>query len=283
VLKSVRKTYSNKVKVLITIHRSQLDWSARIKFQLAFVYSSAKEGSNMSYLKTGIVQAGLAITLMSIAALPAVAGQDGSSSVRQGLPGRRISGGTRSECMAGSAPVVALNPTTNLGETVSDSPSVYFIIPELEDVYPLEFSLRDSEGNSIYEQSLNTRENRGVVGIQLPPQSLEKNQDYQWKFSVVCDAQDPSQRDTLSGWLRQVEPEEAMANSLNTAESYSINAGLEVARSYQESGLWNDAISTLAELREQYPTARSVYHSWNQLLQALEVETLVGESVAMTR
>ncbi|MGB7249774.1 MAG: DUF928 domain-containing protein [Phormidesmis sp.] len=247
-------------------------------------------------LKKMLVQAGLgAGLLLTSTIMPAVANQNTASSLRQGLPGRRISGGSRSDCMAGSPPVVALNPETNLGETMSDRPSIYFIIPELEDAYPLEFSLRDSAGNSIYEKSLTTRDSEGVVSIQLPPQSLQVQQDYRWYFSVVCDAHDPFQNDVLSGWLRQVEPntiiESSIEASINTSDNHSVEKGhgvesenienaLALARSYQTVGLWNDAISALASLREQYPNNDSVNYTWSQLLQALRIDAAVSTPIA---
>ena len=236
----------------------------------------------MSFLKTTAIQAGSGVALTILVAFPAIAGQE-ASSFRQGLPGRRISGGTRSECMAGSAPVVALSPVTNVGETVSANPSIYFMVPETESAYPLEFSLRDSEGNRLYEKSLNTHENQGVVGIQLPLQTLEANQDHRWYLSVVCDAQDPSQNDVLSGWLRQVEPEFAIDTSLDEALFKDIDTSLELALGYQEAGLWTDAIATVVELREQYPTDVRVRRSWDQLLYALEVDVVVEVPIAMSR
>jgi len=235
----------------------------------------------MNYFKATILQAGLGIALMTVTGLPAVAGPDIASSLRQGLPGRRISGGSRSECLAQSPPVVALSPETNLGKTLSDSPSVYFMVPALEENYLLEFSLRDSDGNRIYEKALNTDENQGVVGIQLPPQSLAVNEDYRWYFSVVCDAHDVFQNDVLSGWLRQVDVTDALTLSASVSALSDIEDGLALVRDYQSAELWTDAISTLVSLHEQYPTEQRVRDAWTQLLQALAVDDVVDTSVAI--
>ena len=149
----------------------------------------------MNRLKRTIVHSSVGIgLLLGATVLPAMAEQN-SPLVRQGLPGRRISGGTRSECLATGSSVTALIPKTNLGETTGAYPSVYFIIPELENTYLLEFSLRDLEGQRVYEKSLNTSENRGVISIQLPPESLQTSQLYRWYLSVVCDAQNSFQND----------------------------------------------------------------------------------------
>ncbi|MEL6901157.1 MAG: DUF928 domain-containing protein [Cyanobacteria bacterium J06606_4] len=232
----------------------------------------------MSDDKRTIFQAGLGASLLiASAVLPATAGD---TQLRQGLPGRRISGGTRSECMAGSPPVVALNPATNIGQTISDRPSVYFVVPELEASYDLEFSLRDADGNRVYEKSLNTSTDRGLVGIQLPEQALQTEQDYRWYFSIVCDAQDPTQNDVLSGWLRQVDVETIAENTVSLAAQDSVAEGLAAAQAYTAEGLWNDAIETLVSLREQHPDDASVRDSWHQLLQALEIEAPMNISIA---
>lgn len=214
--------------------------------------------------------------LLATAVLPSFAEPE----LRQGLPGRRVSGGTRSECMAGSDPIVALSPESNLSTTTSNRPSVYFVIPETETAYPLEFSVKDSEGNRIYEKTLSTHEDTGLVEIQLP-QALQTNHNYRWHLAIVCDTQDPFQNDFLSGWLRQISPEVTIENGPNTADGDSVSAQIELAGYYQENGLWNDAIGLFVSLRQQHPESQHVLASWNQLLQSLEIETAVATSVAM--
>ncbi|MEL6469292.1 MAG: DUF928 domain-containing protein [Cyanobacteria bacterium J06623_4] len=232
----------------------------------------------MNNYKKTIFQASLGAGLLLVSAVLPATARD--VQLRQGLPGRRISGGTRSECMAGSSPVVALNPATNIGQTISDRPSVYFVVPEIEASYDLEFSLRDADGNRVYEKSLNTSTDRGLVGIQLPEQALQTEQDYRWYFSIVCDAQDPTQNDVLSGWLRQVEADTVAENALSLTAQDGVAEGLAAAQAYRAEGLWNDAIETLVSLREQHPNDVSVRDSWHQLLQALELEAPMNISVA---
>lgn len=73
--------------------------------------------------------------------------------MRQGLPGRRISGGTRRECTS-AQPVIALNPASNMGLTMSDRLSVHFILPKFKKAYSVEFRLRNSQGETLYKTSL---------------------------------------------------------------------------------------------------------------------------------
>ncbi|MEX0269598.1 DUF928 domain-containing protein [Leptolyngbyaceae cyanobacterium UHCC 1019] len=216
---------------------------------------------------------GIALYFISTAAIaPALAQQNNLS--RSEFPGRRIGGGTRGECLAGNHPVVALNPANNLGVTASDRPSLYFAVPNLDESYPVEFVLRDASGKSVYETALESSKNKDLVGIQVPKNTLKVGQDYQWYFSVVCDASDRSQNMVLSGWLRQVSPPVAIK------DASGLEANLNLAMSYQKAGLWSDEIATLVELRQTHPHNDQVQAQWKQLLQQLELKSILMPSMA---
>lgn len=212
-----------------------------------------------------------ACLVSTVAILPALAQPRNSS--RAEFPGRRIGGGTRSECLVGNQPLVALNPANNLGVTASDRPSVYFVVPTLNKSYPVEFVLRNSDGNTVYKKPLEAGKTK-VVGIHLPEKTLELGQDYQWYFSIVCDSEDPSQNIVVSGWLRQVSPRIALK------DKSSLESKLDLAKSYHNAGLWSDEIATLVELRQSYPDNDKVRLQWQQLLQKLDLERVFQRSVA---
>ncbi|MGB3767507.1 MAG: DUF928 domain-containing protein [Phormidesmis sp.] len=141
--------------------------------------------------------------LIASAGLPAVA--QTRSDIRQGIPGRRISGGTRRiECMS-SQPVVALTPADSSDIAVGDRTSLQFLLPEFKSTHPVEFKLR-SQGTTVYTEVLSAGTEEKLVNIQLPTKLIEANQNYHWYFSVICDIQDRSQDIVLSGQL-QVNPE----------------------------------------------------------------------------
>lgn len=170
-------------------------------------------------------------------------------------------------------PLVALSPANNLGITASDRPSVYFIVPPFDASYPVEFVLRDKNENPVYETSLAADKAKGLVGVHLPENTLQAGQDYHWYFSVLCDPEDRSQNIVLSGWLRRVSAPLAPQGS-------SLQASLDRAQSYQQAGLWSDAIATLVELRQTYPTNGKVLRQWKQLLQQLELQSVLEPAVA---
>jgi hypothetical protein len=228
---------------------------------------------NRRVLRRIVLPLSVALCLISTATtMPALAQQQNFN--RGEFPGRRIGGGTRGECLAGNQPLAALNPTNNLGVTASDRPSVYFIVPKLDESYPVEFVLRDVSGNSVYETTLEAGKSKDILGIHLPTNTMKTSQDYQWYFSIVCDAEDRSQNMVLSGWLRRISPEIALQDAPD------VEGRLNLAKSYQQAGLSSDAIATLVELRQTYPNNAQVQLQWNQLLQQLELKSVFEPSVA---
>jgi hypothetical protein len=233
---------------------------------------------NTTILKRIVLHCGIAIFLGTTYAMtPAMAQQRSGDRAefskqrinRAEFPGRRIGGGTRGECLVNSKSLAALTPASNLGVTKSDRPVVYFSIPMLDAPLQAEFVLQDADGNLVYETSLTATKTEKIVGVHLPKNALKVGQDYQWYFSAFCDPQDSSQNVVLAGWLRHVSPEKSFAGQSN----------LELARAYQEAGLWIDAIATLVELRKTYPHNSDVMSQWTKLLQVLELDTVVGRSL----
>jgi hypothetical protein len=200
------------------------------------------------------------------------------NSDRAEFPGRRIGGGTRGECLAGRQPLVALNPANNLGVTTNDAPSVYFLMPALNETLQVEFILRDSSETSVYKTAFDVNTTEEIVGIRLPEGQLKADQDYHWYFSVICDPEDRSQNVVLTGWLRRVSSEIESPEIENQSD---LESSLERVMLYQESGLWTDAIATLVELHQTYPHDNEILSQWTQLLQLLELDTVVELPLAV--
>ncbi|QZZ22396.1 DUF928 domain-containing protein [Leptothermofonsia sichuanensis E412] len=230
----------------------------------------------VNVLRRIMLHLGITVCMVSTSGIMPVSAQIGNLS-RSEFPGRRIGGGTRSECLAGNQPIAALNPANNLGVTASNRPSVYFVVPRLDESYPVEFLLRDAEGNAVYETTLKAGK-QAITGVHLPPNTVKVGQDYQWYFSVVCDREDRSQNIVLSGWMRRVASD--LSDGLSPEVQLSLKAKLNLAQSYQNAGLWSDAISTLVELNQAYPDSEAVRLAWQKLIQKLDLEWVFQQSLA---
>lgn len=224
-------------------------------------------------LQRVVLNVGIAVCLVATTIVSSALAQQENHN-RSEFPGRRVGGGTRGECVASSQSLVALNPVNNLGVTASDRPTVYVSMQPSDQTFPVEFSLRDTDGQTVYETSFETTKHQSFVGVQLPEKVLKAGQDYQWYFSAVCDADDRSQNVVLSGWLRRVP-----AQTARSANS-SLHSRLAQVQAEQAAGLWNDAIATMVALRQSYPQDSNVLAQWKQLLQALDLDTVVEQSLA---
>ncbi|MEO0756505.1 MAG: DUF928 domain-containing protein [Cyanobacteria bacterium J06648_16] len=167
-----------------------------------------------------LLQVGLCLGL-SVAS-PALARRVQASGPREGLPGRRISGGSRlpdMACVAGSEPLVALLPESNLGLSTEAMPTLWFYLPETEPSRLLEFTLYDETGR-IYATYLTPPATAGLVGVDLDTLSkatavptLTKDSVYRWTFSIVCNPNNRSEDYWVQGWLQQIELNESVENT----------------------------------------------------------------------
>jgi hypothetical protein len=170
-------------------------------------------------------------------------------SLRQGLPGRRVSGGVRSAnrtCLTTpNQPVVALMPKSNVGLTLSEYPTFWFSLPAVSQDRVIEFGLLDSSGELLRKETFNASAEAGLHGLSLPKTfaPLAVNQDYQWYLSVVCNADSRSEDLVVTGWVRRVPAEASMLEKLaqaTTQERWAI---------YKDESLWFDSLTALAMSR----------------------------------
>ncbi|MEA5447268.1 DUF928 domain-containing protein [Leptolyngbya sp. CCNP1308] len=213
----------------------------------------------------------LALTLMvGLAAFtasePALA-QSGNSD-RGAFPGRRVGGGTRGNCAIDSRSLAALNPASNLGVTASDRPSLYFSVPTAESPYHGQFILHDADENRLYETTL-VAGTEPLIGVHLPANLVNADQDYHWYFVVACNPRDLSQNVVLEGWLRRVPLTPV------PADTALVETQLDLVETYQGQGLWSDAIALLVELRQAHPGNELVQAQWSRLLETLDLATVV--------
>lgn len=193
-----------------------------------------------------------------------------------GLPGRRVGGGTRGECVAEGKQFTALVPTSNLGKTTSPYPNLYFYLPTDSTPSKLEFVLRDSADRLVYETVISASQRSGIMVLDLasfapdlPP--LAEGARYQWYLSMLCDPQNRAQDVVLEGWLERSAPSAQLAQSLKQA-SQSEEASL-----YWQAGFWLDALDVIAGLRAEAATQPTLFQQWSALLNAVDLGAIATE------
>lgn len=214
----------------------------------------------------------------------------------QGLPGRRLGGGTRGPEVSGYAPqmpLVALMPETNLGVTTAVYPRFLFYLPNADGIREVEYVLRNEADELVYETTVSVGSSSGLFSIDLSSVEglapLKVNENYRWYFSIVAD--DRAQDISVDGWTRRVDlhnwvEEQALPSDLATR--LAVAPPLERAKIlYQEAHLWHDAALLLEDLYQANPDDKTISTEWFRLLEAVDLAELnsaptVRVSVAAT-
>jgi len=202
---------------------------------------------------------------------PSFATTQNNSEARIGLPGRRISGGSRSPnttCLATpDQPVIALMPKNNLGLTLSEYPTFWFSLPAISPDRTLEFGLYDQDGDLLYQTTFSVSGQAEVASLSLPKSSspLVQDADYRWYLSVVCDRESHAENLVVTGWIRRVQPSQAIDRQLTSTTDQERLAV------YQNIGLWYDALTLLAQLRYREPLDSTLEQQWIALLESVDL------------
>ncbi|MEM8613509.1 MAG: DUF928 domain-containing protein [Cyanobacteria bacterium P01_H01_bin.105] len=179
--------------------------------------------------------------------------------VRQGLPGRRMSGASRlptSACAQNSEPLVAIVPETNLGTTAVAEPTLWLSVPKVNSTKQLQFYLFDAQDEIIYQTKFNIKPTADLVGLDLGKMAdapkLEINQRYRWAASILCNPDNPSENISVEGWVDRVD-----VSTLDT------------------SRLWYDHLGVLLEQLQQYPQNQDALSQWQTLMASAKLEQIV--------
>jgi len=193
-------------------------------------------------------------------------------------------GGSLSVCPPVKTELTALAPFTEepgtvknvWGLTTVERPSWLFYVPYIKNsAYPAEFVLQDQQSNPIYQKAIALPERPGVIRVSLPANAppLEVGKQYRWFFSIYCDQQKESPPIYVEGVIQRVNLKQATVQELNTAEPLKRFA------IYAQNGIWYEALTTLAELRQKNPKNTAVQSEWQNLLGSIRLDKLAAEPI----
>ncbi|PZV18697.1 MAG: hypothetical protein DCF22_01230 [Leptolyngbya sp.] len=188
-------------------------------------------------------------------------------------------GAVRGECPVGKKSLMALIPAKDIGQTTQAYPTFWFYLPfgkttftpsgESEvTVASAKFVLLDEDRKPVLKQPLILLlpDKEGIVKLTLPKteKALQAGKDYQWFFSIVCDAEQPSSNPTISGWLTRVPTNTKPAKQTKTTQPQAV----------AKSDFWLEYLNQVATTRTQNPAA------WSDLLKSFGLQELAGQPVS---
>lgn len=230
----------------------------------------------------------LAVNISKLAAIGSVAvtASIGISSPAQGSPKLNVANRGAPEITAGaasrsssSAIMIALQEVRQETFTVATSPTVFIYVSDTDAATGV-FVLKDEDDNDVGRVTVALPDRPGIVRVQLPEslmsEALQVGKEYQWFFSPQSESQSGINTTFITGWIQRTELNSNQIAQLTNAEP------LAAVDFYAEAGLWQDALATLAELREANPNNPILETKWNNLLTRAGLGSLAGMSVDFT-
>ena len=162
--------------------------------------------------------------------------------------------------------LTAMSDTDSSQLTTSNHPTFFFYIPKTaEPIQSLKFVLRDEADEPLYTKNFKTPPQGGIFSIKVPDhRPLKLDQKYNWMLSANCSNYGKQAGLSLTGAIQVVKDD-----NLSDAIQQTSNP-IEQVMLYAASGIWENAITTLADLRRQKPNDPTVQDYWEQLLTSVK-------------
>lgn len=223
--------------------------------------------------------------LLSLSILSPIgwANSNTSQNIRQGLPGRRISGGVRMAPPSDSCftdfgqSLVSIMPRSHVGTTAQERPDFWFSIPDTAGSKTVEFQLKSEDGELLYGTQVDIADSSGVSEFQLPKDAptLAIDKNYRWSFSLACNNGSQSPQLGLEGWVKRVAIDTTLEAQLATASAQ------ERIMLYRSVGLWHEQVSELMNLRRQQEgNSQTPQLMWNALIESIGLTSHVSTRIS---
>ncbi len=217
----------------------------------------------------------------AIAIFPLVALAQQYTPPKRGIPGRREGAGTRSPngCVFSKKPLTALSPTDSFSTSTSDTPTLFWYIPQTS-AGTGELRITDNSDQDIHSALIRVDGGAGVFSYSLPKSvatAMEPGKDYRWQFALICDSDQPAKNPFVEGIVQRVKTSDVLVSALQKAVHARDRASI-----YASSGIWQDAIATLAQERCTQPNDPALLESWNTLLKSVRLDAFAKEPLNRT-
>ncbi|MEC4817622.1 MAG: DUF928 domain-containing protein [Scytonema sp. PMC 1069.18] len=176
---------------------------------------------------------------------------------------------TETETTSATDAVTPLLPSSGIGMTVKERPTILVYIPQTPAKKAL-FSVQDEQATNLYQTTINLPKKPGVMVIELPGSvpALQTGKNYQWSLAMICSAELEPDSPLVSGWIQRTQVPKSLKNQGNLSPSLKLVAHL------ASSGVWYDTIFELAKLRQAQPHNSTITATWQQLLESVGLKNI---------
>jgi hypothetical protein len=177
----------------------------------------------------------------------------------------------------------ALIPSNQVGVTVKSTPTLFFHVDRrergerIDSPETITLTLRlysinaENEAETLYKiaATVTTEYLPGIVSFSIPEDvgsQLQIGQFYQWSLEISCGREavdlDPDSSDRIGGFIYRIKPDNELVAKLAKARP------IERVALYARKGIWDEALSELAQLHRSDPHNREVTVAWRSLLES---------------
>lgn len=131
-----------------------------------------------------------------------------------------------------------------------------------------EFVIVDDNIKDVYRTTFALSSIPGIVQLKLPKTvALKIGKSYLWQFEIVCDPQNRQIKNKtyVQGLVRRVEISPILKRKLNYAVSPLVKAEL-----YADAGIWQEALTNLAQVRSYRST------EWEEILKSVGLDAIAS-------
>lgn len=143
-----------------------------------------------------------------------------------------------------------------------------------------ELRITDDSDQDTYSALIRVNGGAGVFSYPLPKSvatGMEQGKDYRWQFALICDSDQPAKNPFVEGIVQRVKTTDVLVSALQKAVNARDRASV-----YASSGIWQDAIATLAQERCTQPNDPALLASWQTLLKSVRLEAFAQEPLSRT-
>lgn len=198
--------------------------------------------------------------------------------------GRARGTGDRGECAGVEFTLIPLIPSNTWGLTIDQNPSVWVYVDyksarnesQIYGTFTLEKRPFSPESSPV-QRSIPLPKTSGVFSIPFPD-SLQKDQWYNWYFKIDCQEQEFSGYGVplfIQGSIKRIVSPDLESQVRNASPD-------ELLRLYKEEYLWYDSLSAAARLRCQPSQNFVASDPWIDLLEAVELGELYQAQLICT-
>lgn len=153
-----------------------------------------------------------------------------------------------------------------LSLTTEAQPVLWFYFPYTHsEIFTLELILQDENGHTLDQtDGVPTAQGPGILSMPVSPEvALVVGERYNWYLNVYCHGEFQTH---VEGWLERVDQPERLAHQL-TESSLREQAAL-----YAANGIWQDALTIVAQRYNDQPQDPEARADWVSLLSSIDFE-----------